>query len=193
MTATPPKGKLIIFSAPSGAGKSTIVQALLQQNFKLEFSISATSRQPRGTEKHGQEYYFLSPEDFRTQIDQNNFLEWEEVYADTYYGTLKSEVERITNKGYNIVFDVDVVGGVNIKNLYGANALSIFIQPPSIDELKKRLIGRNTDSLEKITERLAKAEYELTFAPKFDVIIINENLEKAISDTANTLRSFLNT
>ncbi|MCU4164841.1 guanylate kinase [Carboxylicivirga caseinilyticus] len=185
------KGKLIIFSAPSGSGKSTIVQALLKKNFNLEFSISATSRAPRGEEQHSKEYYFLTPEEFRQKIKENAFLEWEEVYTDTYYGSLRSEVERITNAGNNVVFDVDVVGGVNIKKEFGNTALSIFVQPPSIEALKERLINRATDSPEKIQERLAKAEYELGFASKFDKIVINDNLEEAIKEAENLLTNFL--
>lgn len=185
------KGKLVIFSAPSGSGKSTIVQALLEKGFNLEFSISATSRAPRGEEKHGVEYYFLSPDEFRNKINQDAFLEWEEVYTDTYYGTLRSEVERITGKGCNIVFDVDVVGGVNIKKMYGNEALSIFIQPPSIEELKKRLEGRGTDSAEKIAQRVGKAEEEMTYAPQFDKIVVNDDLQSAIDETAALLTDFL--
>nr|WP_321408708.1 guanylate kinase [uncultured Carboxylicivirga sp.] len=185
------KGKLIIFSAPSGSGKSTIVQALLKKNFNLEFSISATSRAPRGEEQNGIEYYFLTPEQFRQKIKENAFLEWEEVYTDTYYGSLRSEVERITNDGNNVVFDVDVVGGVNIKKEFGNTALSIFVQPPSIEALKERLINRATDSPEKIQERLAKAEYELGFASKFDKVVINDNLEEAIKEAEDLLTKFL--
>ncbi len=186
------KGKLIIFSAPSGAGKSTIVQALLKKGFNLEFSISATSRLPRGEEKHGVEYYFLSPEDFKAKIKEDAFLEWEEVYEDTFYGTLKSEVERICSKGNNIVFDVDVVGGINIKKMYGDKALSLFVQPPSVEELRNRLKSRGTDSAEKIEMRIAKAEKELAFAPEFDKVIVNDNLEHALQFTEDALNEFLN-
>ncbi|TAJ11973.1 guanylate kinase [Marinilabiliaceae bacterium JC017] len=185
------KGKLIIFSAPSGSGKSTIVNALLKKGFDLEFSISATSRLPRGAEQDGVEYYFLTPDAFRQKIEHEEFLEWEEVYTDTYYGTLKSEVERITSKGKNIVFDVDVVGGVNIKKMYGDRALSLFIQPPSIEELRNRLVGRSTDSEEKIAQRIGKAEEELSYAPKFDKTIVNDDLETAINETENVLSEFL--
>ena len=157
-------GKLIIFSAPSGSGKSTIINYLLEQGLNLKFSISATSRAPRGEEKNGVEYYFLSPEDFRKRIAAGDFLEYEEVYTDKFYGTLKSEVERIFKEGNNVIFDVDVVGGCNIKKYYGNRALSVFIQPPSVEELRRRLVGRNTDSPEVIESRLAKAEYELGFA-----------------------------
>lgn len=186
------KGKLIIFSAPSGAGKSTIVQALLKKNYKLEFSISATSRAPRGEEKDGIEYYFLSADNFKKKIKDDAFLEWEEVYTDTFYGTLKSEVERITSEGNNIVFDVDVVGGVNIKKMYGSEALSLFIQPPSVDELRNRLKNRGTDSDEKIEMRIAKAEKELEYASEFDKIIINDKLPNALADTEKALDNFLN-
>jgi len=184
-------GKLIIFSAPSGSGKSTIVNTLLKKKDDLEFSISATSRAPRGTEQNGKEYYFLTPDEFRKKIENDELLEWEEVYKDTYYGTLKSEVERITSKGKNVVFDVDVVGGSNIKKMYGDDALAIFIQPPSIEELQKRLVLRGTDSPEKIKERVAKASHELTYADKFDVIVVNDDLEKAVRETERAINEFL--
>lgn len=185
------QGKLIIFSAPSGSGKSTIINFLLKQNLNLQFSISATSRDPRGEEKHGVEYYFLSPEEFRSKIANDDFLEFEEVYTDRFYGTLKSEVDRITSTGNNVIFDVDVVGGCNIKQFYGERALSVFIQPPSIEELRKRLEGRGTDAQDVIESRLAKAEFELGFAPKFDVVIVNDNLEKAQQEALDTIRKFL--
>lgn len=184
-------GKLIIFSAPSGSGKSTIINFLLQQNLRLRFSISATSRAPRGTEKDGVEYYFLSPEEFRARIAAGEFLEYEEVYTDKFYGTLKSEVERILNEGDHVIFDVDVVGGCNIKNYYGDKALSIFIQPPHVDELRKRLEGRGTDAPEVIESRIAKAEYELSFAPKFDIVIINDELRKAQAEALGVIQTFL--
>jgi guanylate kinase len=184
-------GKLIIFSAPSGSGKSTIINAVLQKEFNLEFSISATSRAPRGDEKHGKEYYFLSTEEFRQKIKNDDLLEWEEVYPGTFYGTLKSEITRITAKGNNIIFDLDVVGGLNIKKMYGEEALSIFIQPPSLDILEKRLTSRGTDSPEKISERLAKAEEELSYADKFDTVIVNDDLNKAVRLTEEALRNFL--
>ena len=168
-------GKLVIFSAPSGSGKSTIINYLLTQNLNLHFSISATSRSPRGNEKDGVEYYFLTPEQFRAKINEGEFLEYEEVYTDKFYGTLKSEVERILNEGNNVVFDVDVVGGCNIKNYYGDKALSIFIQPPSIEALRDRLVGRGTDSMDVIENRLTKASFEMSFASKFDKVIINDN------------------
>ena len=186
------QGKPIIFSAPSGSGKSTIINYLLQQNLNLAFSISATSRQPRGNEKNGIEYYFLSPEDFKQKIANNEFLEYEEVYTDKFYGTLKSEIERLTNNGQNVIFDVDVKGGINIKKFYGERALSIFIQPPSIETLRKRLISRGTDAPEVIECRLAKAEYELSFAPQFDIVIINDNLQTAQEIATKKIRDFIN-
>ena len=184
--------KLIIFSAPSGSGKSTIINYLLKQNLNLAFSISATSRPPRGTEQHGVEYFFLSPEEFRQRIANDEFLEYEEVYEDRFYGTLKAQVERQLEAGQNVVFDVDVVGGCNIKQYYGNRALSIFIQPPSIEELRKRLEGRGTDAPQVIEDRLAKASYELTFAPKFDKVVVNDDLEKAQAETMEVLKEFLN-
>lgn len=186
-------GKLIIFSAPSGAGKSTIVNYLLSQNINLRFSISATSRLPRGEEKHGVEYYFHTPEEFRQKIENNEFLEYEEVYKDKFYGTLKTEVQRIFDNGGNVIFDVDVVGGCNIKKYYGDKALSIFVEPPSISELRNRLISRGTDSPEIIEARVAKAEYEMTFASEFDVIIKNDNLEEAKAKALQVVKEFLAT
>lgn len=185
-------GKLVIFSAPSGSGKSTIINFLLKQGLDLHFSISATSREPRGNEKYGVEYYFLSPEEFKSKIAANEFLEYEEVYTDKYYGTLKSEVERLLTNGNNVVFDVDVVGGCNIKQYYGDRALSLFIQPPGIEVLRSRLEGRGTDSPEVIESRLAKATYEMTFAPKFDRVIINDEIETAKAETLQVIRAFLN-
>ena len=186
-------GKLIIFSAPSGSGKSTIVQWLMKERpeFNLAFSISATTRAPRGTEKNGVEYLFLSEDDFRKKIDNDEFLEYEEVYKGRFYGTLKSQVDTQTAKGENVVFDVDVKGGCNIKKFYGDRALSIFIQAPSVDELRRRLEGRGTDSEEAIKNRLAKASYEITFAPKFDHIVVNDNLEKAEKETYKLVKDFL--
>lgn len=183
--------KLIIFSAPSGSGKSTIVNHILQVGLDIEFSISATSRAPRGQEKDGVEYYFLTPEEFRKKIAADEFVEYEEVYKDTYYGTLTSEIERISKKGKHIVFDVDVVGGLNIKKKYGDRALLVFIAPPSIDELRNRLIKRGTDSAEMINLRIEKATYELSFAPHFDVTIINDDLEKAKKEAELVLRKYL--
>nr|WP_319998835.1 guanylate kinase [uncultured Draconibacterium sp.] len=185
------KGKLIIFSAPSGAGKTTIVKHLLQKGFDLEFSISATSREPRHTETHGKDYYFLSGEEFLSKVENEEFLEWEEVYKGTSYGTLKSEVERIREQGKNVVFDVDVVGGLNIKKYYGDEALAVFVQPPSVEELRNRLVGRSTDSEEKIAMRVAKAEHELSFAPQFDVVIINDKLEDAFVEAEKIISEFL--
>lgn len=185
-------GKLIIFSAPSGSGKSTIINYLLKQNLNLAFSISATSRPPRGTEQNGVEYFFLSPDEFKQRIANNEFLEYEEVYENRFYGTLKSQVEKQLADGQNVVFDVDVVGGCNIKKFYGDRALSVFIQPPSVEELRRRLNGRGTDTPEVIESRIAKAEYELSFAPKFDVVITNDNLEQAQKETLEVIRQFLN-
>lgn len=185
------KGKLIIFSAPSGAGKTTIVKHLLQQDFGLEFSVSATSRQPRPGEVHGKDYYFLSENDFRKKIKNNEFLEWEEVYSGTFYGTLKSEVERIRQKGKNVIFDVDVVGGVNIKKYYGEEALAVFVQPPSVEELRKRLQNRSTEPEEKINMRVAKAEKELTFAKQFDMILINDELTETLKEAEKMITGFL--
>lgn len=184
-------GKLIIFSAPSGSGKSTIINYLLTQNLNLTFSISATSRPPRRTEQHGVEYFFLTPEEFRSRIENNEFLEYEEVYKDRYYGTLKEQVEKQLEAGQNVVFDVDVVGGCNIKKFYGERALSVFIQPPSVKELRCRLEGRGTDTPEVIESRIAKAEYELSFAPQFDCIIVNDNLETAKAETLKVIKEFL--
>lgn len=184
--------KLIIFSAPSGSGKSTIINYLLKQNLNLAFSISATSRPPRGTEQNGVEYFFLSPEEFRQRIANDEFLEYEEVYKDRFYGTLKSQVEKQLEAGQNVIFDVDVVGGCNIKRFYGNRALSVFIQPPSIEELRKRLTGRGTDSAEVIESRIAKAQFELAYADKFDVRIINDNLEKAEAEALKVITEFIN-
>ena len=188
------RGRLIIFSAPSGSGKSTIVQWLMKEHpeLKLYFSISCTSRAPRGTEQNGVEYFFLTPEEFRTKIQNDEFLEYEEVYQDRFYGTLKAQVERQREAGQNVVFDVDVKGGINIKKYYGDDALSLFIQPPSVEELRRRLVGRATDTPEAIEQRLAKAEYEMTFAPQFDSIVINDNLEEAKEQTLELISSFLN-
>jgi guanylate kinase len=185
------QGKLIIFSAPSGAGKTTIVRHLLDRNLNLEFSISATSREKRHTETDGKDYYFLTPEEFRSKIENNDFLEWEEVYNGSYYGTLKSEVDRIRSLGKNVIFDVDVIGGCSIKKIYGNEALAVFVQPPSVEELRKRLVSRSTDAPEVIEKRVAKAAYELTFANQFDCIIVNENLEKAFAEAELCIRKFI--
>ena len=187
------KGKCLIFSAPSGSGKSTIVNWLLQYpELRMVFSVSATSRAPRGQEKNGVEYYFLSVDEFRSKIENGEFLEHEEVYPGCFYGTLKKTVEDITSAGNNVVFDVDVKGGCNIKKYFGDRALSMFIQPPSVEELERRLINRGTDSEEMIARRVAKAGYELTFAPQFDVVIVNDVLETAQQEALDTVRRFLN-
>lgn len=187
------KGKLIIVSAPSGSGKSTIVRWLMEQHpeLKLYFSVSCTSRQPRETEQDGVDYFFLQPDEFRQKIANGEFLEYEEVYTDRFYGTLKAQVERQREAGQNVVFDVDVKGGVNIKKYYGDEAMSLFIQPPSVEELRRRLEGRATDTPEAIQQRLDKAEYELTFAPKFDHIVVNDDLETAKQEALRLLKDFL--
>ena len=197
------RGKLIIFSAPSGTGKSTIISWLMKEHkeLNLAFSISCTSRAPRGTEQNGVEYFFLTPEEFKQRIENDEFLEYEEVYADRFYGTLKAQVERQLEAGQNVVFDVDVKGGVNIKHFYGDEALSIFIQPPSIQELRRRLEGRGTDSPDVIDQRIARmerqrrdlkvTEFELTFADKFDKIVINDILEYAEADALELIQGFL--
>ena len=184
-------GRLIIFSAPSGTGKSTIVRYLLEKDLKLQFSISATSRKPRGEEKHGEEYYFLKPDEFRSRIKQGHFLEYEEVYEDNFYGTLKSEVDRILESGYNVVFDVDFVGGLAIKKIYGEKALSIFIMPPSIDELRNRLEKRGTDKPEVIQNRLDKAAHELSFATQVDAVVMNDDFDKAKRETVKLIREVI--
>ena len=174
------QGKLIVFSAPSGSGKTTIVRHLLKDdNLNLAFSISATSREKRGTEEHGKDYYFLSLKDFKQHIKDDNFLEWEEVYRDNFYGTLKSDVERLWALGKNVIFDIDVSGGLRIKRKFPEQTLAVFVKPPSIDELKIRLKKRKTESEDKLNMRIAKASAELATAPLFDVIIENDNLEKA--------------
>ena len=184
-------GKLIIFSAPSGSGKTTIVKHLLDKGFNLEFSISACNRLLRGDEKHGKDYHFLTTKDFRQRIKNNEFIEWEEVYSERYYGTLKSEVTRIWDKGNNVLFDVDVVGGVNIKKQYGNKALSIFVMPPSVDELRNRLTGRGTDHVDEVEKRLAKAEEEMKYATQFDHVILNDNLDIAKKEAEVILSDFL--
>ena len=186
------EGKLIIFSAPSGAGKTTIVSHLLKRDLNMGFSISATSRAPRGTEVDGKDYYFLSVDEFKNKIAKDDFLEWEEVYPGCFYGTLKSEVERICKNGQNILFDVDVVGGSHIKAIYGDKALAVFVQPPSVIELEKRLIARSTDTKEVIARRVAKAAKELEFSSLFDVILINDNLEIALQEAEEKVVEFLN-
>lgn len=189
------KGKLIIFSAPSGTGKSTIINWLMQehQELNMAFSISCTSRAPRGKEQNGVEYFFLTPEEFKSRIEANEFLEYEEVYTDRFYGTLKSQVEKQCNEGQNVVFDVDVKGGCNIKNHYGAEAISIFIMPPSIEELRQRLESRATDAPEVIDQRIARAEFEIGFADKFDKQVINDNLDEAKNEVLKIIKDFLMT
>ncbi len=187
------RGKLIIISAPSGTGKSTIISWLMKEHkeLNLAYSISCTSRPPRGAEQNGVDYFFLTPEEFRHRIENNEFLEYEEVYTDRFYGTLKSQVDNQLEAGQNVVFDVDVKGGVNIKKFYGDQALSLFIQPPSIAELRRRLEGRATDSPDVIDQRIARAEFELTFAKKFDKIVINDILEYAEADALAAIQEFL--
>lgn len=185
-------GKLIIFSAPSGSGKSTIISRLMQHpELHLAFSVSCTSRAPRGTERNGVEYFFITPEEFRERISRDEFLEYEEVYADRFYGTLKQQVETQAARGENVVFDVDVKGGCNIKQYYGDRALSIFIQPTSIEELRHRLVGRATDAPEVIEQRIERAAFELTFAPKFDRVVINDDLDRAVEETLRIVREFV--
>lgn len=187
------KGRLIIFSAPSGTGKSTIINWLMQEHSELmmSFSISCTSRAPRGTEQNGVEYFFLTPDEFRSRIEADEFLEYEEVYTDRFYGTLKSQVEKQRNEGQNVVFDVDVKGGCNIKRHYGDEALSIFIMPPSVDELRRRLEARATDAPEVIDQRIARAEFEISFAGKFDKVVVNDDLEKAKEEVLAIIREFV--
>ena len=184
-------GKVIIFSAPSGSGKTTIVHRLLERYPQLEFSISATSRAPRGAERDGVDYYFLSQEAFAAAVAEGRFVEWEEVYKGTCYGTLRSEVERIWQKGHVIVFDVDVLGGINLKRIFGQDACSVFIMPPSVEELRRRLEGRGTDSPEAIDRRVAKAEFELTKAPEFDHTVINDRLDEAVEEVCTILDRFI--
>lgn len=185
------EGKMVIFSAPSGAGKTTIVKRLLKHYPDLEFSISACTRRKRMKEVNGKDYYFLTVNDFKEKIRNNDFIEWEEVYPDHFYGTLKSEVYRIWEKGKHVIFDVDVVGGLNIKKQFGTQALSLFVKPPSIEELNKRLINRSADSKENIQKRVAKAEQEMTYAEQFDIVIINENLDIATGEVITVVSNFL--
>ena len=187
------RGKLFIFSAPSGSGKSTIINWLMENHpeLNMKFSISCTSHPPRGKEQNGVEYFFLTPEEFRKKIADDEFVEYEEVYTDRYYGTLKSQVEKQLENSENVVFDVDVHGAMNIKKAYGSQALSLFIQPPSVEELRKRLTGRGTEVAEEIEKRIGRAEYELTFAEKFDTVIINDDLEKAKEETLKKIQAFL--
>ncbi len=183
--------KLIIFSAPSGSGKTTIVKELLKRYPQFEFSISATSRAPRGAERNGVDYHFLTAEEFAARVAADEFVEWEEVYAGTCYGTLKSELTRIWSAGHIIIFDVDVVGGINLKRIFGEKACSIFIMPPSIEELQKRLVGRGTDAPEVIAKRVAKAGMELERADEFDHVIVNDNLDEAIAATVEVIDTFI--
>jgi guanylate kinase len=184
-------GKLVIFSAPSGAGKSTLVNYLLPQFPALSFSISATSRSPRGKEENGKDYYFLSSEEFKARVAGDELLEWEEVYAGTYYGTLRSEVERIWAQGKVVVFDIDVVGALNLKKQFGDRALALFVQAPSIEILEQRLRGRGTDSEEKIQQRVAKATIEMARAPEFDKVVVNDDLDTAKAEALAILKDFL--
>ena len=184
-------GKLIIFSAPSGSGKTTIVRRLMEMLGGLEFSVSATSRAPRGVEQHGKDYYFLSAEEFDAKIAEDAFVEWEEVYAGTKYGTLRSEMERIWANGNTILFDVDVKGGVRLKSIIGESALSIIVMPPSIEELRNRLVGRATDSPEKIEQRIAKAGEDLGYAERFDRVVVNDNLEMAVEEVHRIVTGFI--
>lgn len=183
--------KLIIFSAPSGAGKSTIVRYMLAQDLNLQFSISATSRLPRGEEKNGVEYFFLTPQEFKNKIAEGDFLEYEEVYPDKFYGTLKSEVDRILAEGKNVVFDIDCIGGLNVKQIYGDRALSIFVMPPSVQVLRERLEKRGTDSPEIIEGRLAKAEFEMSYASRFDLIVLNDDFDRAKEEAYKAIKAFI--
>lgn len=186
------EGKLIVFSAPSGSGKTTIVQYLLaQKELNLAFSISATSREKRGQEVDGKDYYFISADQFREFIEDDKFIEWEEVYQNTFYGTLRSEVERLWNEGKHIIFDIDVVGGLTIKEKFPNQTLAVFVQPPSLEEMERRLRNRNTDSEEKIRERVAKAKREMEFSKDFDVILVNDDLEKAKAEAYRLIKNFI--
>lgn len=187
------EGKLFIFSAPSGSGKSTIVQHLMKQDLGLAFSISATSRQPREGEIDGREYYFISPDHFRERIKDHAFVEWEEVYPGQYYGTLRSELDRIWSRGEHALFDIDVVGGLNLKKEFGEKACAVFVEPPSLEVLEQRLRSRGTDKDDAIQKRLGKAEYEMQFAPQFDHIVVNDTLEHALAEAENLVRKFLAT
>ena len=187
------KGKLIVFSAPSGSGKTTIVRSLLKdKNLKLKFSVSATSRVKRINEIEGKDYYYLSINEFKKKIDQDAFVEWEEVYKDQYYGTLKSEIDRIREEGYNVVFDIDVAGGISIKELYKDQCLTIFIMPPSIKELEKRLRTRGTETEASLNKRISKAEKEMTYSKYFDISVINDKLQIALNEANKIVSDFIN-
>lgn len=186
------KGKLIIFSAPSGTGKGTIINHLVKRFPTLEFSISATSRLPRGVEQDGVEYYFISPENFADKVSRDEFVEWEEVYKGSCYGTLRSEMERIWSKGNVIIFDLDVKGGVALKGKFGDDALALFVMPPSIEELRRRLVGRGTESAEVIDKRIAKASEEMSYSVKYDKVIVNNHLEKALEEAEKIVGDFIN-
>ncbi|MBN8577796.1 MAG: guanylate kinase [Cyclobacteriaceae bacterium] len=184
-------GKALIFSAPSGSGKTTIVKHLLATNADLGFSISASTRDRRGrTEQHGKDYYFLTPEEFKRKIDNDEFIEWEEVYAGNFYGTLKTEIERIWNEGRNVIFDVDVKGGINLKKYFGANALAVFVKVPSLEVLKARLTERGTESEESLSRRIFKAKFEMTFQDKFDVVLVNEDLNESLREAQRLYEEF---
>ncbi|MGM0496450.1 MAG: guanylate kinase [Bacteroidota bacterium] len=185
------KGKLVIFSAPSGSGKTTLVRKLLEKDLNLEFSISACSRPKRDYEVNGRDYYFFNIDEFKKKIDSGDFVEWEEVYHDHFYGTLKSEIERIRNQGKNVIFDVDVKGGINLKETYKDNALALFVMPPSVEELERRLIDRSADEPDKIKLRIEKAESELKYAHKFDIIIYNDDLDEAVKEAEHAIREFI--
>lgn len=185
------KGKLVIFSAPSGSGKTTVVKHLLQNVEDLEFSISATSREPRGDEQHGRDYYFLSQMEFRKKIEDNEFLEWEEVYNHQYYGTLKSEVERLRNAGKHVIFDIDVEGGLNLKKAFREDALAVFVRPPSLEVMEQRLRNRGTDSEKQISKRIGKAEKEMAYANAFDLILVNKTLEKTLLEAEMIVKKFI--
>ena len=184
-------GKLVIFSAPSGSGKTTIVRELLKRFDCFEFSISATSRKPRGQEQHGVDYYFMTNEEFKAHVESDDFVEWEEVYQGTCYGTLKAEMNRIWDNGHVILFDVDVMGGINLKRLFGEDACSVFIMPPSVEELERRLRGRGTDAEDVIIKRIAKAEFELSKADAFDHVVVNDDLQEAVDATAAIIADFI--